>query len=326
MWDNAMSVRHFLSRYSIQIGVTVILAGLVSLFMVLSPQTFLHGRIYISFASTIPFSMLLAVGLTFCIMAGELDLSFPSVMAVSGLAFAAIFQTTGSPLLGLAACLTTGAAAGFLNGVIVVKAGVSSIIATIGTQFLWRGAAIVLADGLALNIVEVRDTFLHSLFVGRLWGTVPAQALWCAGLCVLAWLLMNRHVLGDNLLFIGDNSRTARMVGIAVDRNRMLLFIGMGVLAAFVSFLICLEMANWWPTQGEGYLMVIFASVFIGGTSAFGGRGTLYGTVIGSLIIGIIEAGLISSGFSGFWTRLVYGLIIVLSVSLYAIIQKANSK
>lgn len=321
-----MNARHLLSRFSIQAGVTGILAGLLALFMFLSPQTFLHGRIYISFASTIPFSMLLAVGLTFCIVAGELDLSFPSVMAVSGLAFAATFQGTGSPLLGLAACLATGALAGLLNGIIVVKAGVSSIIATIGTQFLWRGAAIVLADGLALNVVEVRGSFIHSLFVGRLWGAVPAQALWCAGLCALAWLLMNRHVFGDSLRFIGDNARTARMVGIAVDRDRMVLFTGMGLVSAFVSFLICLEMANWWPTQGEGYLLVIFASVFIGGTSAFGGRGTVYGTVMGALIIGIIEAGLISSGFSGFWTRLVYGLILVLSVTVYATIQKANRK
>jgi len=321
-----MTARHLLSRFSIQIGVTVILASLLALFMTLSPQTFLHARIYISFASTIPFAMLLAVGLTFCIVAGELDLSFPSVMAVSGLAFAATFQATGSPLLGLAACLATGALAGLLNGLIVVKVGVSSIIATIGTQFLWRGAAIVLADGLARNVVEVRGTLVHAVFVGRLWGAVPAQALWCAGLCVLAWLLMNRHVIGDSLLFIGDNAATARMTGIAVDRDRILLFTGMGVLSAFVSFLICLEMANWWPTQGEGYLMVIFASVFIGGTSAFGGRGTIYGTVVGALIIGIIEAGLISAGFSGFWTRLVYGLIIVLSVTVYATIQKANRR
>jgi len=318
--------RHTLSRYSIQIGVTAILAGLLTLFMVLSPQTFLHARIYISFASTLPFAILLAVGLTFCIVAGEMDLSFPSVMALSGLAFAWVFRTSGSPMLGLGACLATGALTGLLNGLIVVKAGVSSIIATIGTQFLWRGAAIVLADGLALNVVEVRATAVHSVFVGRLWGVLPAQALWCAGLCVLAWLLMNRHVLGDSLRFIGDNARTARMVGINVDRDRILLFIGMGVLSAFVSFLICLEMANWWPTEGEGYLLVIFASVFIGGTSAFGGRGTVYGTVIGALIIGIIEAGLISSGFSGFWTRLVYGLIIVLSVTIYATIQRANHR
>jgi simple sugar transport system permease protein len=318
--------RASLARFSVQFGVTAILAALLVLFMTFSPQTFLSGRIYISFASIIPFATLLSVGLTFCIVAGELDLSFPSVMAVSGLAFAATFQATGSALLGLCACLGTGALAGLLNGLIVVGIGVPSIIATIGTQFLWRGAAIVLADGLALNVVAVRETAVHALFVGRLWGVVPAQALWCLGLCVLAWLLLNRHVLGDSLLFIGDNAGTARMMGVAVKRDRVLLFAGMGVLSAFVSFLICLEMANWWPTQGEGYLLLVFASVFIGGTSAFGGRGTIYGTVIGSIIIGIIEAGIISAGLSGFWTRLVYGLLLVLSVSVYAVALKTRRK
>jgi simple sugar transport system permease protein len=317
-----MTLRPRLARYGIQLGVTGILTGLLALFMTLSPQTFLSGRIYIAFASTIPFATILAVGLTFCIVAGELDLSFPSVMAVSGLAFSSVFNATGSPLAGLAACLATGAFAGLLNGLIVVRVGVSAIIATIGTQFLWRGVA----NGLALNVVEVRQTFLHTLFVGRLWDVIPAQSLWCAALCVLGWLLMNRHVIGDNLLFIGDNINTARMTGIAVARTRILLFVGMGVLSAFVSFLICLEMANWWPTQGEGYLMVIIASVFIGGTSVFGGKGTVYGTVVGSLIIGIIEAGIISAGLSGFWTRLVYGLIIVLSVSIYATILKTERK
>ncbi len=319
-----MMVRTALARFKIQLGVTAILAALLALFMTLSPQTFLAGRIYISFASTIPFATLLAVGLTFCIVAGELDLSFPSVMALSGLVFTWVFQATGSPWAGLSACLATGVTAGLLNGLIVVGIGVPSIIATIGTQFLWRGAAIVLADGLARNIVEVRETAVHGLFVGRAWDVVPAHSLWCLGLCVVAWLLLNRHTFGDGLLFIGDDIRTARMMGVPVDRVRILLFAGMGGVSAFVSFLICLEMANWWPTQGEGYLLLVFASVFIGGTSVFGGRGTVYGTVVGSIIIGIIEAGIISAGLSGFWTRLVYGLIIVTAVSGYAVTLKTR--
>ncbi len=314
----------FLGRHRLQLGVTGVLAVLLALFAALSPQTFLAGRIYISFASTIPFATLLAIGLTFCIIAGELDLSFPSVMALSGLTFASVFQASGSPLLGLAACLGVGALAGLCNGLLVAVVGVPSIIATIGTQFLWRGAAIVLADGLARNVTEVRETLLHHIFVGRLFDVIPAQALWCLGLGAAAWLLLNRSSFGDGVLFIGDNFRAARMMGVPVERDRILLFTGMGALSAFVSFLICLEMANWWPTQGEGYLLLVFASVFIGGTSVFGGRGTIYGTLVGSVIIGVIEAGIISAGLSGFWTRLVYGLVIVLSVSAYALIFKTR--
>lgn len=319
-----MTTKTTLARFNIQLAVTAILCALLTLFMALSPQTFLAGRIYISFASTIPFATLLAVGLTFCIVAGELDLSFPSVMAVSGLVFSSVFQATGNPFIGLLACLGMGALAGLINGAIIVGVGVPSIIATIGAQFFWRGAAILLADGLARNIVDVRETLTHSIFVGRAWGVLPAQALWCLGLSIVAWFLLNRRSFGDSVLFIGDDIKTARMMGVSVERDRILLFVGMGVLSAFVSFLICLEMANWWPTQGEGYLLLVFASIFIGGTSVFGGKGTIYGSVVGSIIIGIIEAGIISAGLSGFWTRLVYGLIILAAVSGYSLALKTR--
>ena len=125
----------WLRRFAPQIGVSVLLALLVASFIVAAPRTFLGVRIYLSFLSTIPFVALLALGLTFCVVAGEMDLSFPSVMAVSGLAFALVFQHTASAALGFVAALGMGAVAGLLNGILVVHVGVPSIIATIGTQF-----------------------------------------------------------------------------------------------------------------------------------------------------------------------------------------------
>lgn len=309
-------------RYKIQTGISGVLVGLLLIFMLASPRTFLSPRIYMAFGSTIPFVALLALGLTFLIIAGELDLSFPSVMAISGLTFSELFLSTQHPLLAMIAAIAVGAAAGLLNGLIVVKVGVPSIIATIGTQFFWRGLSALLASGLARNIVPVRDTLLHHAFVGRLGGLVPAQSLWCLGIAGLLGLILNRHAFGDNVLFIGDDIRTARLMGINTDRVRVLLFVFMGVLSALVSVMVCMEMANWWPTQGEGYLLLVFASIFIGGTSVFGGEGTIFGTLIGAVIIGIIEAGIISMGLSGFWTRLVHGAIIVASVSVYATILK----
>lgn len=96
----------------------------------------------------------------------------------------------------------------------------------------------------------------------------------------------------------------------------------MGVLSSLTGVFLCMEMASWWPTQGEGYMLLVFASVFIGGTSVFGGKGTIYGSFIGAVIIGIIEAGIISSGISGLWTRMVYGIVIILAVSIYATLRK----
>ncbi len=312
------------TRYGPQLGVTALLAALLLTFIFTSPQTFLRPGIYMAFLATIPFTALLAMGVTFCVAAGEMDLSFPSLMAISGLAFAAVFKATGNAGLGLAAAMAIGILAGLLNAVLVVSIGVPSIIATIGTQFFWRGATVVLANGLALSLVEVRETWTHHMLAGRVFDILPVQSLWCLGLAVLFWFLLNRHVFGDAVLFVGDNYKAARMMGVPVNRARYALFMFMGAISALVSVMICLEMANWWPTQGEGYLLLVFASVFIGGTSVFGGKATIYGTVVGAAIIGIIEAGIIAAGLAGFWTRLVYGMIIIISVSVHAWMLKTT--
>ena len=307
-----------LSGYRLQLGLLLLLAGLIGIFMIGSPQTFLHKRIYIAFMSTIPYQTLLALGLTLLIVAGEMDLSFPSIMAFSGWTFSSVFQATGNPVLACLCAFGTGIFAGFCNGVIVVLIGVPSIIATIGTQFFWRGASVLLADGLAINLTELRGSLFHGVLAGRIGGVIPSQMIWCLIFAVIFWLLLNRHVFGDDVRFIGDDIQTAFMMGVKTKKVRILLFMIMGFISALVSVMICMEMANWWPTQGEGYLLLVFAAIFLGGTSVFGGQGTIFGTVAGSIIIGILEAGIISSGLSGHWTRLVHGLVIVVSVSVYA--------
>lgn len=308
----------------VQIGVTAVLVILLALFTLLSPATFLSPRIYISFGSTIPFIAILAIALTFLVIAGELDLSFPAVMAFSGLIFTDTFLHTGSPLFAFFCGLLAGGAAGLINGLLIVKIGVPSIIATIGTQFFWRGLSSLMADGLGRSLVAIRETWLHHLFVGRIGSLLPAQTVWCIGIALFMGLMLNRHVFGNSVLFIGDDIRNARLMGVNTDRVRIGLFVMMGLFSALVSMMVCMEMASWWPTQGEGYMLLVFASIFIGGTSVFGGRGTIYGSLIGAIIIGIIEAGIISAGLSGFWTRLVHGFLIVTSVSIYAVSMKTG--
>ena len=153
------------------------------------------------------------------------------------------------------------------------------------------------------------------------WG-VPVQAFWALLVAAATGLLLNRRSFGEALLFIGDNRQTAQMVGIPVPRMRKLAFVLMGFLAAFAGLLATLELNNWWPTQGDGYMLLVFAAVFVGGTSAYGGQGTIYGTFIGSIIIGIIEAGIVSAGLTGLWTRFVHGLVIILSLSGYALFTR----
>jgi simple sugar transport system permease protein len=139
----------FLRKYSLQLGIVVVAAVVWVLFLIGSPRTFLAGDIYISFMSTTPFFALMAIPLTLVIITGEIDLSFPSIMAFGMTGFDVVFLATGSLYLGFAACLVFGLLAGLLNGLIVVRIGVPSLVATIGTQFLLRGVVMIITMGRA---------------------------------------------------------------------------------------------------------------------------------------------------------------------------------
>ncbi len=305
-------------KYIYQISIFAILFCTLALFISTVPEVFLQGRIYISYLSIIPFTMILALALTPLIIAKEIDLSFPSVMAVSGYIFSQSYLSFDNTFIAFFLSLAFGFFAGLFNGLIVVKIGVPSIIATIGSQFLFRGLAMILSGGTALSVIEIKETFIAELFTGRWFGFFPAQSFWVIVFAILVWFILFKHKFGNAVLFIGDNIKAARMMGINTDKTRIILFIQMGMISSFSAVLLTLEMANWWPTNGEGYLLLVFASIFIGGTSVFGGSGTIFGTFIGAIIIGIIESGIIAMGLDGFYTRFIYGVIILIAVCVHA--------
>ena len=295
-------------------AVILVYIVLMGIFMITAPRAFLDYKIYMAFLSTIPFSLVMALGLTFVIIAGEIDLSFTSVMAFSGFIFTYVFIHTGSTILAFIASLTAGLFAGFINGIIVAKVKVPSIIATLGTQFFWAGLAVVLSSGRSLIINDIRPSFIYKIFVGRIGGIVPAQAVWAFGLAIILSFILNKHRFGESVMFLGDNRDTAKMMGVNVDKTLVQIFMLSGVLAAFSSVLLACEMVTWWATQGPGFLLITIAAVFIGGTSIYGGEGTMFGTVVGAFIIGSITAGIVASGVGGFWTQLVVGLVLLLAV------------
>jgi len=318
------TLKHWLklSEFKLQWSMVAALATVLAIFMIGNPRVFLGSRIYYSFMSTIPFMAILALALTPVIICAEIDLSFPSMMGFSAWVFASLSASTGNPTLALVMALITGLLAGLLNGILVVKVGVPSLIVTIGTMFFWRGLVMVCSKGIGKTLVPIKDTILLKSLVGRIGGVIPAQAIWAVGLAFFFWLILNRHKLGAHIYFTGDNIESARMMGIPVNRVRMFVFAQLGFFAAFVGILTSLEVLYLWPTTGAGYLLRTIASVFLGGTSAFGGMGTIFGTFVGCIIIGSLEGGIISIGLMGFWTQLIYGLVIVISVGIHSILRK----
>ncbi len=311
-----------LSEFKLQWSIFAVLVALFTLFIIGAPRTFLFPDIYYSFMSTIPFMTIMALALTPVIICKEIDLSFTSILGFSAWMFASLSASTGNPTLALIISLITGLLAGLLNGILVVKVGAPSLIVTIGTMFFWRGMIMVFSGGVGKTLVPLKGTVLFKSLVGRIGGVVPAQALWAIGLAFLFWLILNRHKFGTHIYFTGDNIESARMMGIPVNRVKMLVFTQLGFFAAFVGILVSLEVLYHWPTTGQGFLLPTIAAVFLGGTSAFGGMGTIFGTFIGAIIIGALEAGIISIGLMGFWTQVFYGLIIVISVGIHTILRR----
>ena len=311
----------FITSNRNQLLISGVLAALWAFFVCMAPESFLSKDIYLSFMSTIPFITIVAVGMTLVVVTGEMDLSFASNMAMSGFVFAVVSESTGSVLLGFVTGIFCGCLIGALNGIVIVGTGVPAIVATIGFDFLWRGCVMLLSGGTALALGFLRESSAASFFIGRIYG-IPIQALWAVVFAVFTSLVYHRTSFGDNLRFIGDSRVVALMMGLPVNLSRIGAFMYLGFAAAFAGILATMEMANWWPTQGDGYLLLVFASVFIGGTSVYGGTGTVWGTFVGSVIMGIIEAGIVSSGWSGFWTRFVDGFVLLISVSFYALASK----
>ena len=315
------STRIWLRQYGLQIGTLSIGFIIWLVFVIGAPLAFLSPQIYQAFMSSTPLFGIMALPLTLVIITGEIDLSFPSIMAIAVTAFAITMQRTGSTWLAFAACLLVGFLTGLLNGAIIVKLGIPSLIATIGMQFVWRGAVNIINGGNGSSLVPLRDTVLYNLLVGRFWG-VPAQAIWMVIIAFLCWLLLNRTRFGAHLYLLGDNIDSARLMGIPVDQRKMLTFAIMGVGAAFAGLIASLEVSYFWPSLGEGFLLKTISSVFLGGTSPFGGVGTIFGSFVGAYIIGAIEAGVVAIGLSGFWTQFIYGLIIVISVAFQMFLSR----
>jgi simple sugar transport system permease protein len=315
------TIRSFATAYASQVGITVAFVLLWVAFIVLASETFLDNRIYVSFAQTTPYFALPALLLTMVIVSGDIDLSFISIYGLGMVGFVAVERTTGSVELALATALAVGALAGLVNGIVVTVIGIPALVATIGTQFLYRGLTLALVSGKSYALVEARDSAVFRVLDGRLFG-VPMQFVWLVLVAIVTWVLLFRHRLGQNGHVIGDNRPAAQLMGIPIRSTRVQMFVLVGVASALAGVMQSLQVSNFYPGVGAAYLLPALAAVFVGGTSVFGGRGTVWGTFIGAFMIGAIQAGLVAMGVAAYWTDVIYGGIIIAAVSVHVVLQR----
>jgi simple sugar transport system permease protein len=282
---------------------------------------FTNVDIYKAFAQTTPQFGIIALALTFVVITGEIDLSFPSIMALGTATFCLLAQAGAPWPVALVAAFVVGAMCGWVNGTLVARLNIPSLVITIGTSFLFRGLELVLMNGTGVPLTADQYPALHAIFREPVFG-IPVQTLWMIGVAIALWVLLNRTRFGAHVFLVGDNPTSARLMGVDAVQVKTRCFILVGLVAVLAGVMTSVYGYYFWPTLGDGFLLNTIASVFLGGTSVFGGTGSIVGSFVASYIIGAINAGIVSAGINAFYTQLCFGLVIVLSVVLQTVIER----
>jgi simple sugar transport system permease protein len=319
--DNRVAPPSWLRRYGSQLGIIGVGIAMWLSFVFAAPAVFTNIDIYKAFAQTTPQFGIIALALTFVVITGEIDLSFPSIMALGTATFCLLAQAGVPWPVALTGAFVVGAMCGWVNGTLVARLNIPSLVITIGTSFLFRGLELVLMNGTGVPLTADQYPALHAIFREPVFG-IPVQTLWMIAVAVVLWVLLNRTRFGAHVFLVGDNPTSARLMGVDVVSVKTRAFMLVGVVAVLAGVMTSVYGYYFWPTLGDGFLLNTIASVFLGGTSVFGGTGSIVGSFVAAYIIGAINAGIVSAGINAFYTQLCFGLVIVLSVVLQTIIER----
>lgn len=255
----------------------------------------------------------MAIGTVFVLSAGEIDLSIGSVVALSALSAAVTLQATGQWWLAALVGLGLGAAVGLINGLFVTAVRLPSFLVTLATMGLVAGIGRQLTDLQSVPVTE--PVFIYLFGGGRLLG-VPILLWWTLVSVVIGWGILSRKRFGAHVLAVGNSPSASRVSGIKVNRVRIMVLVGSGMTAALAGLLYAGRLESARYTLGESDLMTVIAAVIVGGTSLFGGKGTVVGALVGSLLMSMINNGLILAGLNVSQQMIVRGIIILVAVSL----------
>lgn len=255
---------------------------------------------------------IMAIGMVFVLSTGEIDLSIGSTVALSALTTAVVLQGTGQWWIGALAGLAVGVVVGLVNGFFITMVRLPSFLVTLATMGLIAGLARQLTD---LQSVPVTDRAFVWLFGGGELLGLPIMLWWTALAVLVGWHLLRQRRYGAHVLAVGDSASAARVSGIKVNRVRLMVFVGSAMTAALAGLLYAGRLHGARYTLGETDLMTVIAAAIVGGTSLFGGKGTVVGALIGSLLMSMINNGLILAGLNVSQQMIVRGLIILVAVS-----------
>ena len=305
--DASLSARHILQQFGIVIALVAIGAMLAA-----ATPTFLTAANLINVTRQISLNGLLAVGVTFVLLTGGVDLSLGSVVALAGVV-AAIFAHPGEHMVVVPIFLgiLAGTACGATNGLVVTRGGVASFIVTLGMMSAARGLALIASGGRPVSNMSPQLIRLG----GDIFG-LPIPVLILAVVSLSAWLFLINTRLGRYVYAVGGNENAARAAGISVTKVKMFAYTLCGAMAGLAGVVLAARITTGQPNAGIGYELDAIAAVVIGGTSLSGGVGGIGGTLLGALLMGVINTGLDLLNVSSYYQQVVKGVIIVGAVWL----------
>lgn len=302
---------------------TGIFTGLILLsliFAVTSPY-FLGVNNLLNVVRQVSLLGIMAVGMTMVIISGEIDLSVGASYAfsavITGLAMTNGFTIGSSIIVGMLAGLVVG----IVNGILATYGRIPSLIVTLGMLSVVRGTALILSRGLPISLSgrTVIDPNLDKfLFIGqgKIFDTIPMMSIFLLAIVIIGYIIFNKTIYGCHMRAVGGNQIAARVSGINVKIIKVMAFSITGLLCALAGIVSLAFLANVTGTTGTGLELQVIAAVIIGGTTLKGGEGTILGTFIGVLIIGVLRNGLVLLGISPFWQMLLVGLVIIGAVGI----------
>jgi ribose transport system permease protein len=302
-----------LRRYGTLIGFLIILAA----FWVRLPDTFMTAQNWLNITQQLSMLMVVAAGMTIVMVMGDFDLSVGSMASLAGIV-AAILFSMGVPIwAAIAVALLIGLLGGLFNGAMVSLVGILPFVATLATLTMFSGAAFVVSGGRTISGRAIPEAFGSFAREGLALGPVTLPNLTIVALIVVAlvWVLLEQTTFGRRLYAIGGNVEAAYLSGVPVRRLKLIAFALTGASAALAGLLYASRVASANPTQGSGLMLNAIAAVFLGMTMSEQGEPRVLATVVGVLILGVLDNGLTQMSVDSYVRQILVGAIIVIAVS-----------
>jgi ribose/xylose/arabinose/galactoside ABC-type transport system permease subunit len=308
--ENKSLIRRIFAAREVGLGAALIV---LVIFLALASPYFLSASNFVVVSRQIALSLIIAIGMTFVIIAGQIDLSVGSTVALTSVLTGLFMVRMSLPILvAVLLALVCGLAVGFLNGVIFANTRIPSFVVTLGMLAVARGLALGITQGSTISGFPAPFLVLgQGSFLG-----VPIPVWIAAILAVVAHVVLTKTVFGRHVFFMGSSEEAAVLSGIRVRNIKIAIFAIAAGMAALESVIETSRLSVGQPAAGSGYELVAIGAVVIGGASLLGGEGSILGTALGATLLALIQNGLILLGISAYWQQVFSGAIIILAVGL----------